>query len=44
MDLVLTSRLLGEGTRTLAAGVPCHAAEDYIARLIEKGYHVAVGE
>jgi DNA mismatch repair ATPase MutS len=43
LDLVLTSRPQGK-TRTPMAGVPHHAAEGYIARLIAKGYKVALCE
>src|SRR5512147_849962 len=44
LDLVLTSRPVGKGQRVPLAGVPYHAADNYIARLIEKGYRVAVAE
>lgn len=44
LDLVLTSRPQGKGVRTPMAGVPYHAAEGYIARLIAKGYKVALAE
>ncbi|KAA3663259.1 MAG: DNA mismatch repair protein MutS [Chloroflexi bacterium] len=44
LDLVLTSRPQGKGIRTPMAGVPHHAAEAYIARLIAKGYKVALCE
>jgi hypothetical protein len=44
LDLVLTSRRLGEDARIRMAGVPHHDAERYITRLIGKGYHVAVCE
>ncbi|MFO7537889.1 MAG: DNA mismatch repair protein MutS, partial [Chloroflexota bacterium] len=44
LDLVLTSRPQGKGQRTPMAGVPHHAAEGYIARLIAKGYKVALCE
>jgi DNA mismatch repair protein MutS len=44
LDLVLTSRPTGKGQRVPLAGVPYHAADNYIARLIEKGYRVAVAE
>ncbi len=26
------------------AGVPCRAVDTYIARLVERGYHVAVAD
>ncbi len=44
LDLVLTSRPQGKNQRTPMAGVPHHAAEAYIARLIGKGYKVALCE
>jgi DNA mismatch repair protein MutS len=42
LDLVLTSRPVSKSERVPMAGVPHHAAEGYIARLVEKGYHVAI--
>jgi len=42
LDIVLTSRNIAKGTRIPMAGIPHHAAEGYIARLIERGYHVAI--
>ncbi len=43
LDIVLTSRSKGsDGERVPLAGVPCHAADGYIARLVKKGYRVAV--
>ncbi|MBP6786876.1 MAG: DNA mismatch repair protein MutS [Candidatus Promineofilum sp.] len=44
LDLVLTSRPQGKNQRIPMAGVPYHAAENYIARLIAKGYKVALCE
>ncbi|MBU0704631.1 MAG: DNA mismatch repair protein MutS, partial [Chloroflexi bacterium] len=44
LDLVLTSRPMAKGVRIPMAGVPHHAVEGYIARLIEKGYRVAIAE
>lgn len=44
LDLVLTSRPISKKERIPMAGVPHHAIDNYIARLIEKGYHVAVCE
>jgi DNA mismatch repair protein MutS len=44
LDIVLTSRPVGKGIRAPLAGIPYHAAENYIAKLIEKGYHVAIAE
>ena len=44
LDIVLTSRPVGKGIRVPLAGIPYHAVENYLARLIEKGYHVAICE
>ena len=44
LDIVLTSRSVAKGTRIPMAGIPHHAAENYLARLIEKGFHVAICE
>jgi len=44
LDLVLTSRPVSKGVRVPMAGVPHHAVEGYIARLIERGYRVAIAE
>ena len=44
LDLVLTSRPQGKNQRTPMAGVPHHAAENYISRLVSKGYKVALCE
>jgi len=44
LDIVLTSRPIGKGQRAPLAGVPHHAVESYVARLIEKGYRVAIAE
>ncbi|HNR01257.1 MAG TPA: DNA mismatch repair protein MutS [Anaerolineaceae bacterium] len=44
LDIVLTSRNVARGQRIPMAGIPYHAAENYLSRLIEKGYHVAICE
>ncbi|MGD8813758.1 MAG: DNA mismatch repair protein MutS [Anaerolineales bacterium] len=44
LDIVLTSRNIAKGNRVPMAGIPHHAAENYLGRLIEKGYHVAICE
>jgi DNA mismatch repair protein MutS len=44
LDIVLTSRNVAKGTRVPMAGIPHHAAENYLARLIDKGFHVAICE
>ena len=44
LELTLTGRDCGEAERAPMCGVPFHSAENYIARLIEKGYKVAICE
>src|SRR6476661_617810 len=44
LDIVLTSREMGKGHRVPLAGIPYHAAEGYIARLIAAGHKVAICE
>ncbi len=44
LELVLTGRDCGQEERAPMCGVPFHAAETYIARLVAKGYKVAVCE
>jgi len=44
LDIVLTSREMGKGQRVPLAGIPYHAAEGYIARLIAAGHKVAICE
>ena len=44
LELTLTGRDCGEAERAPMCGVPYHSAEGYIARLIEKGYKVAICE
>ncbi|MBO4861456.1 MAG: DNA mismatch repair protein MutS [Firmicutes bacterium] len=44
LDLVLTGRACGDEERAPMCGVPYHAAETYISRLIEKGFKVAIAE
>ena len=44
LDIVLTSRPVAKGVRVPMAGVPYHAIDGYIARLIERGYRVAIAE
>jgi DNA mismatch repair protein MutS len=43
-DVVLTSRPVGNDERIPLAGVPYHAVDGYIARLIAAGYKVAIAE
>ena len=44
LELVLTGRDCGQEERAPMCGVPFHAAEGYIARLVAKGYKVAICE
>ncbi len=45
LDLTLTGRSYSKGGQKVPmAGVPHHSVDGYIARLIEKGYHVALCE
>ena len=44
LDIVLTSRKVSKNQRVPMAGIPFHAADNYISKLIEKGYHVAICE
>jgi len=44
LDIVLTGREMGKGSRVPMAGIPYHAAEGYIARLVGAGHKVAVCE
>ncbi|MCJ7667577.1 MAG: DNA mismatch repair protein MutS [Anaerolineae bacterium] len=43
-DIVLTSRPVSKGKRVPMAGVPHHAADGYIAKLIGAGHKVAIVE
>jgi len=44
LEVTLTSRNVAKGSRIPMAGVPYHAVEGYIAKLIAKGYKVAICE
>src|SRR5579863_8969065 len=44
LEIALTRRDFGRGEKSPMAGIPHHAAEGYIARLVGKGYRVAVCE
>jgi DNA mismatch repair protein MutS len=44
LEIVLTSRNVAKGMRIPMAGIPFHAADSYIARLIQHGHHVAICE
>ncbi|MBI4283098.1 MAG: DNA mismatch repair protein MutS, partial [Chloroflexi bacterium] len=44
LDIVLTSREMGKGYRVPMAGIPYHALDNYLARLVNRGYKVAICE
>jgi len=44
LEIVLTGREMGKGHRVPLAGIPYHAADNYVAKLIGKGYKVAICE
>ncbi len=44
LEIALTRRDFGRGEKSPMAGIPHHAADSYIARLVSKGYRVAVCE
>nr|NIQ11127.1 DNA mismatch repair protein MutS [Gammaproteobacteria bacterium]NIV00916.1 DNA mismatch repair protein MutS [Phycisphaerae bacterium] len=44
LDIVLTSRNIGKGAKVPMAGIPHHAAENYLSRLLKQGFHVAICE
>lgn len=44
LEIVLTSREMGKGQKVPLAGIPYHALDNYLARLIHRGYKVAICE
>lgn len=44
LDLVLTGRDCGQAERAPMCGVPFHSADNYIAKLVSRGYKVAICE
>ena len=44
LEITLTSRSMGKNLRVPMAGVPAHSLDSYLARLIKKGYQVAICE
>ena len=44
LDLTLTEKNAGNGKKAPMCGVPFHAADNYIAKLVNKGYKVAICE
>ena len=44
LEITLTTKPMGGGQRVPLAGIPYHAIDGYLARLIKKGYKVAICE
>ena len=44
LEIVLTSREMGKGHRVPMAGIPYHALDNYLAKLINSGHKVAICE
>src|SRR5437867_11002360 len=44
LEITLTSRPVSKGQRVPLAGIPYHALDSYLAKLIAKGYKVAICE
>ncbi|PMQ02250.1 MAG: DNA mismatch repair protein MutS [Dictyoglomus sp. NZ13-RE01] len=44
LDITLTSKEIGKGQRIPMAGVPYHAVDSYLAKLVNKKYKVAICE
>ena len=44
LEIALTSREMGRGQRVPLAGIPYHALDPYLAKLVKKGYRVAICE
>ena len=44
LEIALTSREAGEGKRTPMCGVPYHAVENYLSKLVSSGHKVAICE
>lgn len=44
LEIVLTSREMGGGRRVPMAGIPYHALDNYLAKLINSGHKVAICE
>ncbi|MBI2201579.1 MAG: DNA mismatch repair protein MutS, partial [Armatimonadetes bacterium] len=42
LEITLTSREIGAGRRVPMCGVPYHAVESYLARLVQRGYRIAI--
>ena len=44
LEIVLTQRDMGQGEVVPLAGIPYHALDSYLAKLVRKGHRVAIAE
>ena len=44
LEIVLTAREMGKGNKVPLAGIPYHALDNYLGRLVNRGYKVAICE
>ncbi len=44
LDIALTSREMGQGNRIPMAGIPHHAVDNYVGKLLSAGYKVAIAD
>ena len=44
LEITLTSREMGKGQRYPMAGIPHHALDNYLTKLLDRGYKVAICE
>jgi len=44
LEITLTSREMGKGQRVPMAGIPYHALDNYLGKLVNRGYKVAICE
>src|SRR5258706_12272045 len=42
LQIVLTSRTYGDDKHVPLAGIPLHALENYVGKLVQRGYKVAI--
>src|SRR5437667_6649036 len=42
LQIVLTARSYGDDEKVPLAGIPLHALENYVGKLIQRGYKVAI--
>lgn len=44
LEIILTARGMGKGQKVPMAGIPYHALDNYLSRLVNRGYKVAICE